>query len=98
MNIELQNTELVVLSACKTGTGIFNKNGIYGLQRYLKIAGAKTIIVSIWKVNDIATQKLIIKFYENYHNKKMNKYTAFIRARQEIGKEYPDWGAFIIVQ
>lgn len=101
MNTELQNTELAVLSACETGMGIFNKNGIYGLQRSLKIAGAKSIIVSIWKVNDIATQKLMIKFYENYYKKKMNKYTAFLNAQQELRKEYPEpyyWGAFIMVQ
>jgi CHAT domain-containing protein/Tfp pilus assembly protein PilF len=100
MNLNLDNTELVVLSACETGLGeIKNGEGVYGLQRAFQVAGARNLIMSLWKVNDEVTRELIVAFFKNWTNG-MKKRAAFLKAQKEIQKKYPDpyyWGAFVMV-
>ncbi|MEQ6120659.1 CHAT domain-containing tetratricopeptide repeat protein [Reichenbachiella sp. MALMAid0571] len=100
MNMKLDKTELVVLSACETGLGeIEAGEGVYGLQRAFLVAGAKTIIMSLFKVSDEATQKLMIQFYKNWLQTG-NKRQSFIDAKKTIREEFVDpiyWGPFIMI-
>ncbi|MCS7077064.1 MAG: CHAT domain-containing protein [Bacteroidia bacterium] len=101
MNMELDSTELVVLSACETGLGQASREGVYGLQRAFKVAGAQSIIMSLWKVNDEATQLLMAIFYQNWQQKGFSKRKAFELAQKELRKKYSQpyyWGAFIMIE
>ena len=100
MSLNLDKTDLVVLSACETGLGeISNGEGVYGLQRAFLVAGAKVLIMSMFKVDDDATQKLILNFYRKWLNTG-NLRQSFVEAKKELRAEYPDpiyWGAFMMI-
>lgn len=99
MNLNLEGTSLVVLSACETGLGdIKAGEGVYGLQRAFQVAGADALIMSLWKVDDAATQQLMTSFYSNWI-KLGNKQKAFKQAQLQLMTKYKDpyyWGAFIM--
>lgn len=100
MSLNLDNTQLVVLSACETGLGeVKSGEGVYGLQRAFQIAGTETLIMSLWKVADEQTQELMTLFYQKWLNSN-NKHLSFIEAQKELKKKYPEpyfWAAFVLV-
>jgi CHAT domain-containing protein len=65
ITLKLDGTELVVLSACNTGQGdVHTGEGVYGLQRSLTVAGARSTLLSLWKVDDAATAEFMTRFYK----------------------------------
>lgn len=98
-NLNLTNTELVVLSACETGLGdIQGSEGVYGLQRAFKIAGTKKIVMSLWEVPDSETQEFMSLFYKHIFNGgNVNK--AFQKAQSKMKREYDPyfWAAFVLL-
>ncbi len=99
--LNLENTDLVVLSACETALGDIKTEGVYGLQRAFKLSGVKSLIMSLWKVDDEATQKLMTAFYQYYLNG-LSKREALIAAQKTVkrtlGFEHPyNWAGFILL-
>lgn len=100
ISMDLTNTDLVVLSACETGVG---KNeygeGIHGLQRSFMLAGAKNLVISLWRVDDQATKDLMIRFYQNLlAGKSPNE--ALRLAQLDVMKREPNrrlWGSFVTI-
>jgi len=99
-NLDLKNTDMVVLSACETGLGtMVEGDGVWGLRRSFQIAGVHYVIMSMFKVNDKITAQLMVLFYTNI-TLGQSIPTAFKNAELSIKSQYPDpmyWGAFILI-
>ena len=94
--LDLSNTELLVLSACETALG---DKGVFGLQRAFKMAGVKKMILSLWQVPDKETAELMTAFY-GYWLKGKSIHEAFAQAQGEMRKKSPPyyWAAFVLVE
>jgi len=98
--LNLSNTELVVLSACETALGdVKGSEGVFGLQRAFKMAGVKKMIVSLWQVPDKETAELMTTFY-GYWMKGKTINDAFTQAQSDMRKKYAPfyWAAFVLVE
>lgn len=98
-NLNLTNTKLVVLSACETGLGdIKGSEGVFGLQRAFKMAGAQYLIMSLWQVPDKETAEFMKHFYKTLTKQKDIKY-AFQTAQRIMSKKYDPyfWAAFVLI-
>ena len=100
-NMNLGNVDMVVMSACESGLGETSGEGVFGLQRGFKLAGANTLLMSLWKVDDTATQILMAEFYRNYLSGK-SKQESLRLAQKSLrdNPEYSDpqyWAAFILL-
>ena len=100
--LDLRGLDLVTLSACETAKGDISGDGVFGLQRGFKKAGANTILMSLWKVDDESTCKLMSEFYSNWIGKMMTKHGALEAAKKTVretkGWEDPKyWAAFILL-
>jgi CHAT domain-containing protein len=83
--LDLRRVELAVLSACETGLGkVTAGEGMLSLLRGFQIAGARTLAVSLWSVNDAATAVLMEEFYKNLWVKKLPKLQALRRAQLKV--------------
>jgi CHAT domain-containing protein/tetratricopeptide (TPR) repeat protein len=96
------NTQLVVLSACETGLGEVRGNeGVFGMQRALKMSGVNNIIMSLWPVPDKQTQELMTYFYTAFLSGASVE-DAFAEAQSQMKNKYINepfvWGAFILIR
>jgi CHAT domain-containing protein/tetratricopeptide (TPR) repeat protein len=95
--LDLLGTELVVLSACETGVGdVHFGEGVFGLRRAFVVAGARTLVMSLWKVPDLATAFLMERFYDNLLARGLDRDLALRdaqRATREVtvGELRVDW-------
>jgi len=106
LGLKLQGTEMVVLSACQTGLGeVTAGEGVFGLRRAFLQAGAKSLVMSMWKVPDKETCELMVQFYKNIAagmNRSQALRQAVLRQKQITGERYGFahpifWGAFVFL-
>ncbi len=107
-DLDLSKVEIAVLSACETGLGQVTGDGVFGLQRGFKKAGAGSILMSLWKVDDDATCRLITEFYRHWLGdpatglRPQSKHTALEMAKASVrtNPQWNDpyyWAAFILL-
>jgi CHAT domain-containing protein len=100
-HLNLSNTQLVTLSACQTALGDIEGNeGVFGLQRAFKMAGAKQILMSLWKVPDAQTNELMLLFYTSLLGGN-NANTALRDAQLALKKKFPQpyyWAGFVTTE
>jgi tetratricopeptide (TPR) repeat protein len=87
-SLDLRGVELATLSACETGLGEeAGGEGLLGLQRAFQLAGARSVVASLWRVDDKATRDLMTHFYENLWKKKLPRLEALRQAQLLMLKE-----------
>lgn len=93
---------LVVLSACETGQGVHQDGeGVRSLARSFMLAGARSTVATLWKVDDLATKEIMVKFYEQLAEG-LGKAEALAEAKRWYRRTYPNepaskWAAFILI-
>jgi CHAT domain-containing protein/Tfp pilus assembly protein PilF len=98
-DLKLNNTELVVLSACDTGRGKITGDGVIGLSRSLISAGVPSVIVSLWSIPDAPTASLMREFYQRLQQSN-DKASALRQAMLKTMEKHPDpenWAAFTLI-
>ena len=98
--LDLRGTELVALSACETGLGdIKNGEGVFGLQRAFRVAGARYLLMSLWRVADRETMEFMVHLYEQWLGGSPVR-RAYDETVEWMKNRYPDpylWGAFVLI-
>ena len=98
-SLNLKNTRLVALSACESALGGYNFEGIHGLTRGFKQAGVKSLLVSLWSVNDRSTATFMTTFYTHWIATG-DRHAAYRNAVAAVRSEYPSpfyWAPFIML-
>ncbi len=96
--MDWHNTTVVTLSACETGLGeVQDGEGVFGLKRAIKLAGARYTLVSLWQVPDAETAELMSLFYESMLQGNAVR-DAFFAAQTAMRKKYKPfaWAAFVL--
>jgi CHAT domain-containing protein len=97
--MNLRDTELVVLSACESGLGVIEVGeGVLGLRRAFSLAGAQTVIMTLWAVPDQYTKDVILGFYDRALSGSKGRSAALREAQLAMKEQQPDpyfWGAFV---
>lgn len=100
-NLHLHGTALVVLSACESGLGVLHaSHGVFGLRRAFLIAGAESLVTSLWRIDDRATVGLMEEFYRQLLTVKRERSSALRMAMQTQRAKYPHpyyWAPFILI-
>jgi CHAT domain-containing protein len=100
-SLDLFGTQLVVLSACDSGQGELSVGqGVYGLRRAFMVAGAETLVTSLWQVNDATTGKLMELYYQKLLKKKKGRLEGMQEAMKEMRTKYPHpyyWAPFLVI-
>ena len=95
---DMRGTDMVTLSACQTALGDITADGIFGMQRALKMAGAKGLMVSLWSVGDLSSYKLFSYFYEELENQQEKDiHKAWMVARKKL-TEYVHYTPFFNIE
>lgn len=97
--LDFHNVDLVVLSACESGLGDNLYDGIYGLQRAFKKAGVRSILMSLWQIDDKATSEYMDIFYKKL-SEGSTIHDAYTSTVLEMKHRYPDpyyWASFIML-
>ncbi|MEW6264574.1 MAG: tetratricopeptide repeat protein [Thermodesulfobacteriota bacterium] len=107
LGLKLNGTELVVLSACETGVGeVKSGEGVYGLRRAFTLAGAKSLVMSLWPVPDLETKELMTEFYRHLAEGKLSRAQALrqaaLKQKHIVQNRYGHvnplfWAAFIML-
>lgn len=103
-DLDFNGVTLATLSACQTAQGTISNEGVFGLQRGFKMAGVKSLLMSLWQVDDEATCLLMTEFYKNWIGEGKTKHDALelakqsVRSHKEKGWDDPKyWAAFILL-
>jgi CHAT domain-containing protein/tetratricopeptide (TPR) repeat protein len=97
------SADLVTLSACESGLGrIETGEGVIGLARGFLVAGSRSVVVSLWKVNDASTAVLMEGFYREWLSKGRDRATALTLAKRELLKNPATrspfhWAPFVLI-
>lgn len=97
--LDLNGTSLVALSACETALGDYSFEGVFGLTRGFKQAGVRSLLVSLWSVNDASTALFMTEFYRNWMATG-DRHGAYCAAMAEVRAKYPspfNWAPFVLL-
>ncbi len=105
LDLNLQGTELVSLSACETGQGVMDySEGVYGLVRAFRTAGAKNVLMTLISVKDQASREFMETFYNYYLSKNLSPSEAlhqtrldFIHHQNRAYRDYKVWAPYVMV-
>lgn len=98
--LDLSGVDLVVLSACQSGSGKATSEGLYGLQRAFKKAGAGTVVMSLWNVYDEPGTEFMVAFYESLLGESGGDVREALKAAKlQMREKYPEpyhWAVFVV--